>query len=321
MTLEERLKERAKKVGARIVLPEGDDERVQHAAVQLAAEGLVHPILLTLAPEQMAEMPAGVTVIAPATDGRLTQYAQAYFEKRKHKGTTIEQAEAIMKQTVPFGAMLVHQGDADGCVAGATHATGDVLRAALQIIGMGEGMRIASSSFLMILPDGRPFTYGDCAMVPNPTAEQLASIAIASAKTHQLLADEEPVVAMLSFSTKGSARHPDVDKVREATDLAKTAAPELTLDGELQFDAALLADIGQRKAPDSQVVGRANVFIFPTLDAGNIAYKITERLGNAQAIGPIIQGLARPMHDLSRGCSADDIVMVSLIAAIQSTGQ
>ncbi len=318
MNIVGRLKARAREVGARIVLPEGDDPRVQDAAVQLAHEGLVTPILLTLAPDELPEMLSEVVVIEPTADPRFESFVQAYVEKRKHKGMTAEKAAKIMGQTVPFGAMLVARGDADGCVAGATHATSDVLRAGLQIIGMAEGVSVASSSFLMILPDGRPLTYGDCGMVPNPNAEQLSQIALATAKTHELLTGEEPVVAMLSFSTKGSAKHPDVDKVRTATELAQAAAPDMAIDGELQFDAAWVASIGERKAPGSNVVGRANVFIFPTLDAGNIAYKITERLGNAQALGPLIQGLARPMHDLSRGCQAEDIFVVSLISAIQA---
>ena len=317
MDIIERLKEQAAVLNARIVLPEGDDARVREAAEQLAAAGLVRPILLT---SDLSLMPDGIEAIVPAQDGRFDEMAQAYFALRQHKGITLEQARAAMAQPVTFGAMLVRMGAADGCVAGAAHATGDVLRAGFQIIGLADDVSTVSSAFLMILPDGRTITYGDCAVVPNPTAEQLATIAASTAHTHEQLTGEPARVAMLSFSTKGSAKHPDVDKVREATALAQAADPDLLIDGELQFDAAWIEAIGQRKAPGSSVAGRANVFVFPTLDAGNIGYKLTERLGNAQAIGPIIQGLARPMHDLSRGCKAADIVVLSLIAAIQARG-
>ena len=316
MHIVDQLKEKAKAIQARIVLPEGDDPRVQEAARQLV--GIVRPILIARPDQLLEPMPDGVTVIDPNDDANSAEFAQPYYELRKHKGVTIEQAAKAVTDPIVLGAMMVKTGSAEGCVAGATHATRDVLRAALQIIGVAPGFNIVSSTFLMILPDGRPLTYGDCGMVPNPNAEQLSEIAIASANTFQQLTGQTPAVAMLSFSTKGSASHPDVTKVVDATALAQAAAPDIAIDGELQFDAALLSSIGSRKAPDSQVAGQANVFIFPTLDAGNIAYKITERLGNAQAIGPIIQGLAKPMHDLSRGCKAEDIAVLSMISAIQS---
>jgi len=315
MHIVEQLKRKAATTKARIVLPEGNDVRVQAAARSLV--GVLRPILLCN-PSDIAEpLPDAVEVVDPA-NADSAEFAQAYFELRKHKGMTLAQAQTAVRDPLVFGALMVRLGRAEGCVAGATHATRDVLRAALQIIGMADGFKIASSTFLMILPDGRPLTYGDCGMVPNPNAEQLASIAVASANTHRQLTEQTPTVAMLSFSTKGSAAHPDVSKVVEATALAQQMAPDIAIDGELQFDAAFVASVGERKAPASSVAGQANVFIFPTLDAGNIGYKITERLGGAQAIGPIIQGLAQPMHDLSRGCKAEDIMVLSLISAIQA---
>jgi phosphate acetyltransferase len=215
---------------------------------------------------------------------------------------------------------MVGEGDADGCVTGAATTTADVLRAALYCIGLAPGTSTLSSAFLMEFPEGRVFTYGDCAVVPYPDAKQLAEIALSSAKTHHQLTGETPRVALLSFSTKGSATHERVDLVREALAIAKERDPQLMIDGELQFDAALLPAIGQRKAPGSDVAGQANVFIFPNLDAGNIGYKMTERLAGATATGPIIQGLAKPMHDLSRGASWEDIVNTVAVSAVQAAG-
>jgi phosphate acetyltransferase len=220
----------------------------------------------------------------------------------------MEQAGDTMKQVLFFGAMLVRYGVADGSVGGAIHTTADVMRAGIQIIGMKPGIKIVSSTFEMVLTSGKVLTYSDCAVVPNPDAEQLASIAVSAADTHRALTDEIPMVAMLSFSTKGSAEHPDVDKVRQATEIAKKLRPELHIDGELQFDAAYVPAIGEKKSPGSPVAGKANVMVFPNLDAGNICYKSTQRLANARAIGPIVQGLNKPFFDLSRGCSAEDIV-------------
>ena len=318
MQIVERLRERAKSKNARIVLPEGDDPRVQAAAVQMADDGLIRPILITANPHAL-DLPDSITVIHPPAYADFAAVANALFKRRKHKGMTLAQAHELAQAPLTFATLLLHMDLADGCVAGAVHATSDVLRSGLQLIGMRDGLKVASSTFLMILPDGRPLTYGDCGMVPLPTAEQLATIAVNSAETHQQLTGEDPIVAMLSFSTLGSAEHPTITKVREATALARKMAPNLRIDGELQFDAAFVDAIGTRKAPNSSVAGRANVFIFPNLDAGNIAYKITERVGNAQALGPLIQGLAKPMHDLSRGCSAADIVLVSTIAAVQAS--
>ena len=300
---------------ARIVFPEGDDPRVIAAAGSLARDGVVRPILLTQNTPTVAD---DVVLLNPTEHPNFQQLAKILHKKREHTGMSAAEAEIALAEPINFAAMMLATGLADGCVAGAVHATSDVLRAALRYVGMADGVSIASSTFLMILPDGRTLTYGDCGMVPNPDAAQLAEIAVSSAETHRQLTGDEPVVAMLSFSTKGSARHPDVDKVRSATELAQTAAPHVAIDGELQFDAAWVSAIGDRKAPGSPVTGRANVFIFPNLDAGNISYKITERLGNAQALGPIIQGLAKPMHDLSRGCKAEDIELVAMIAAVQS---
>lgn len=325
MNITGQLRETAAQTRATIVLPEGTDPRVIQAAIRLRNQRIVQPVLLG-DPQQIfdaassanLDLPSKIDMIDPANSDQRDHFADLFYEKRKAKGITLEEAAERVVDPLVFGALLVDSGEADGCVAGAVNATSSVLRAALLVIGVQEGGSIVSSCFLMVLPDGRPITYGDCGMVPAPNAEQLASIAIASAQTHQQLTGEEPIVAMLSFSTKGSAEHESVDKVRTACDLVREMEPDLLIDGELQFDAAYVSAVGERKAPDSAVAGRANVFIFPNLDAGNIAYKITERLGGAQALGPIIQGLAKPMHDLSRGCGTDDIVLMAAIAAVQA---
>ena len=312
MSITEQLAQRAATTNAKIVLPEGDDPRVVEAAKILVGMGGIRPILITTAQHD------GIETRHPTTDKNFADVADAFYQLRQHKGITPEQANEQTNKALTYAIMLVRMGQADGCVAGAVHATSDVLRGGLQLLGMQDGMSVASSTFLMVLSDGRPITYGDCGMVPNPNAEQLANIAVASARTHEQLTGQTPIVAMLSFSTKGSAEHETVTKVREATAIAQQMAPNIAIDGELQFDAAFVPAIGKRKAPDSGVAGNANVFIFPNLDAGNIAYKITERIGGAQALGPLIQGLSKPLHDLSRGCKAEDIVVVSQIAAIQA---
>ena len=284
--------ERAAATPKRIALADAGDARAHEAAAALNRRGLAEAFVVEDAGQFRS----------PAVEAAASQLK---------KPVDLDDPLAI-------AALMVKAGEADACVAGASRTTGDVIRAGLRVLGVAADAAAVSSCFFFVLPDGNPIVYGDCGVLPDPTAEQLASIAISSAQTFHQLAGDEARVAMLSFSTKGSAEHERVDKVRAATVQAQALAPDLALDGELQFDAAWVPEIGTKKAPDSPVAGKANVFIFPDLDSGNIAYKITERLGGAQAFGPLLQGLGGVMHDLSRGCSADDIVNVSVIASLQS---
>lgn len=317
------IKNKASVENRTIVLPESHDERVLKAAEILLNEKLMS--VITIGDEEKIRNDAGklglklqgIRIIDPLKSEKTSDFANIYYNLRKNKGVTIEDAHEVMNRDLFFGAMLVRENMAHGSVAGSTASTGDVLRAALQCVGMPEGNSVVSSFFLMIFPE-RTFSFADCAVVPDPDARQLADIAITTAENHKKLTGEEPYVAMLSFSTKGSAKHPSVDKVLEALSIVKEKRPDLNVDGELQFDAAVIDSVGQRKAPGSKVAGRANVLVFPDLNAGNIGYKIAQRLGGAEAVGPVVQGLKKPLFDLSRGCNVDDIVNTAAIAALMA---
>ena len=317
------IKTNASKRKKTVVLPESHDDRVLFAAEKLVKENVAS--VITLGDEDTIRNKAselkvdlqGVRIINPLKSDKHSDFSNIFFNLRKHKGLSIEEARETMKKDLFFGAMMVREAMADGFVAGSTASTGDVLRAAIQCVGMPEGISIVSSFFLMIFPE-KTYSFADCAVVPNPDASQLADIAISTAENHQKLTGEEPYVAMLSFSTKGSAKHELIDKVLEALEIAKKKKPNLKIDGELQFDAAIVESIGKKKSPGSEVAGRANVLIFPDLQAGNIGYKIAQRLGGAEAVGHVVQGLKLPFFDLSRGCSVEDIVNTSAIALLMA---
>lgn len=330
MDLINQIIERAKADKQRIVLPEGTEERTLKAADKLVADG-VADIILIGNPDEIKKLASQfglnnidkATIVDPKNNAKKQEYANLLFELRKAKGMTPEQAATLAQDPLYLGCLMIKNGDADGEIAGAQNTTGNVLRPALQIIKTAPGISVVSGAFLMFVennqyvPNGI-LVFADCAVTPNPTASQLAEIAVASAHTARALVGEEPKVAMLSFSTKGSAKDPMVDKVVEATALAKQIDSSLQIDGELQADAALVPSVGASKAPGSKVAGNANVLVFPSLEVGNIAYKLVQRLGGAEAVGPILQGMAAPVNDLSRGCSVDDIYKLVAIAANQA---
>ena len=328
-TLIDSMVERAKADKKTIVLPEGHDDRILAAAEETLKQGIANLVILGDAEEINAKgyNLEGAEIINPATSDKVDEFASLLFELRKKKGMTEEEArELVTKDNIYFATMMVKTGQCDGLVGGASCATVKILSPALKVLKTAPGAPMVSSLFLMEVPncefgENGTFVFADCGLNQNPTPDELAAIAISSAESFKMLVGKEPKVAMLSHSSKGSAKHDDVTKVVEATRIAKETAPDLALDGELQLDAAIVPEIGASKAPGSTVAGHANVLVFPDLDAGNIGYKLVQRLAKAEAYGPMCQGIAKPVNDLSRGCSADDIVGVVAITAVQAQNQ
>lgn len=333
MALLDEIKAKAASLKKTIVLCEGEDRRVVEAAAQITKEGIAKIVLIGNEEEAKKVAPGvdltGITLIDPLTSEKAAEYAKILYEARKAKGMTEEQAAVQAKDRTMFGALMLKAGDVDGYVSGACHSTANTLRPGLQVVKTAPGIKTVSSCFIMIAPEGgnkyNPdgvAVFADCAINIEPDAQQLADIAVSSAKTAKAIAGIEPRVAMLSFSTKGSGNDDkffkSVPKVQEATRLAKEMAPDLALDGEFQFDAAVAPEVGELKAPGSKVAGHANVFIFPNINAGNIGYKIAQRFGGYMAIGPVCQGFAKPLNDLSRGCNVDDIVATVAVTALQA---
>lgn len=323
------LEDRATAVGGTIALAEGDDPRVMEAAADLAARGMCRVVILCPAagrkPQHEALENAGVEVIDPLTDGRRSELAAHLHERRKHKGLTMDEALETVSDPLYFASLLVATGQADGSIGGAVRTTADTVRAALHCIGAAPGLRTVSSAFVMVHPDPAwgdegVMVFADCAVMPDPDAVQLAEIAVSAADTFRSIVGGEPRVALLSFSTNGSAKHPLVEKVQGAKAELEARKAPFAFDGDLQLDAALIPRIGEKKAPGSKVAGHANTLVFPDLNAGNITYKAVERLGGARALGPLMQGLAKPANDLSRGCSAADIVQTTFLTLLQARG-
>lgn len=333
MNLFENLTKKAKADRQRIVLPEGTESRTLTAADRAIADGIADIILIGNA-DEIKRMAIDMnltniekaTIVDPRDNDVIDRYAPLLYELRKYKGMTMEQARLTTANPLFLGCLMVKAGDADGQVAGAQNTTGNVLRAAFQVIKTRPGIKVVSGAFLMLLPENSPYgengvmVFADCAVVPDPTAEELAQIAVCAAETARNLADINPRVAMLSFSTKGSAKHERVDKVIKATEIAHTIAPNLIIDGELQADAAIVPSVAHKKAPESMLNGRANILVFPSLEVGNIAYKLVQRIAGAEAIGPILQGLAAPVSDLSRGCFPEDIYKTIILTCCQAIG-
>lgn len=330
MELLERIKIQARTSRKRIVLPEAEEERTLRAANEVIADGLADIILIgnprkidSLAADWGLENISKATVVDPLSHPRKAAYIELMLQIRANKGLTEEQAAKLIENPLYLSVLMIKAGDADGEVAGANNATGDVLRPAFQYVKTKPGVSVVSGAFIMILKDKHfgdngMIVFADCAVHPNPTAEELAQIAVSTGETTLAITGMVPRIAMLSFSTKGSAKHEMVDKVVEATRIAKQMAPDMQIDGELQADAAIVPGIGSNKAPGSKIAGRANVLVFPTLEVGNIAYKLVQRLADAEAIGPVLQGMAAPINDLSRGCSMSDIVSLVAITACQA---